>query len=93
MEILEIQSSQSLLTSRPDSRPAGAHVYQVNCRQFTSTYRTWLKNSVAHEHPLAVMTLGFERIWITKEEAEQVAAAIQSAGSPVVLAEILGAIG
>lgn len=93
MEILEIKSSQSLLTSRPDSRPAGAHVYQVNCRQFTSTYRSWLRDSVAHEHPLAVMTVGFERIWITREEAEQVAAAIQSAASPVLLAEIPGAIG
>ena len=93
MEILEIQSSQSLLTSRPDSRPAGAHVYQVNCRQFNSTYRSWQKNRAAHEHPLAVMTLGFERLWITREEAEQMAAAIQSARSPVVLAEIVRTIG
>ena len=85
MEILEIQSSHSLMTSMPDSRPVGAHVYQMNCRQFTSTYRSWKMNSVARGHALAVMTLGFERIWITGEEAEQLAAAIQSTCSPVAL--------
>jgi hypothetical protein len=85
MEILEIQSSHSLLTSRPDSRPVGAHVYQVNCRQFTSTYRRWQKESAARGQALAVMTLGFERIWMTGEEAEQVATAIRSSRSPLAL--------
>lgn len=85
MEILEIQSSHSLLTSMPDSRPVGAHVYQVNCRHFASTYRSWQKDSAARGHALGVRTLGFERIWITAEEIEQVAAAIQSARSPLAL--------
>ncbi len=85
MEIVEIQSSHSLITSRPDSRPVGAHVYRVNCRTFTSTYRNWQKDSAARARPLAVMTLGFERIWITGEEAEQLDAAIRSTRSPVVL--------
>lgn len=87
MEILEINSSHSLLTSRPDSRPAGAHVYQVNCRQFIAAYKTWQKNGAAREQPLAVLTTAFERIWITRAEAEQVAAAIQSAHSPFVLGD------
>ncbi len=43
MEILEIRSSHSLITSMPDSRPEGAHVYQINCREFLSTYRSWKK--------------------------------------------------
>jgi len=85
MEILEIQSSHSLLTSRPDSRPVGAHVYQVNCRQFTSTYKSWLKDGATRGQALAVMTVGFERIWMTPEEAEQVAAAIRSTHSPLAL--------
>ncbi len=86
MEILEIKSSHSLLTSRPDSRPEGAHVYQVNCRQFTSTYKSWQKNGATLGQALAVMTLGFERIWITAQEAEQVAAAIRASSSPLALA-------
>ncbi len=85
MEILEIQSSHSLLTSRPDTRPVGAHVYQVNCRQFASAYRKWQEEEAARGQALAVMTLGFERIWMTGEEALQVAAAIQSTRSPLVL--------
>lgn len=41
MEILEIRSTHSLTTSIPDRRPVGAHCYQVNCRQFVSTYKSW----------------------------------------------------
>lgn len=89
MEILEIQSSKSLLTSRPDSRPAGAHVYQVNCRQFTAAYKSWQENEAAHEHPLAVMTTAFDRIWVTRAEAEQVAGAIQGGHSPLVLGDTI----
>lgn len=85
MDILEIQSSHSLLTSMPDSRPVGAHVYQVNCREFASTHRTWQKTKSAQGHALGVRTLSFERIWITAEEIEQVAAAIKSSRSPVAL--------
>jgi hypothetical protein len=87
MELLELQSAHSLLTSRPDSRPAGAHVYQVHCGQFASTYKTWHKSNAALGQALAIMTVGFERIWITSEEAEQVAAAIRSNHSPLVLVE------
>lgn len=83
MEILEIQSSHSLITTMPANRPDGAHVYKINCKQFTSAFKSWQKDSVAQARPLAVMTLGFERIWITREEAEQVAAAIQSTSSPI----------
>ena len=85
METLEVQRTHSLLTSRPDSRPAGEHVYQVDCRQFASSYRSWQKDGAGRGQPLAIMTLGFERIWITGEEAEQVAVAIRSSRSPLAL--------
>ncbi|MCL5952362.1 MAG: hypothetical protein M1132_11680 [Chloroflexi bacterium] len=85
MEILEIQSSHSLITSMPRSRPTGAHVYKVHCRQFTLVYKDWQKDATAQGHPLAVMTLGFERIWLTAEEVEQVATAIRATSSPITL--------
>ncbi len=85
MEILEIQSTHSLTTSMTDSRAIGAHSYQINCHQFDSQYRSRQKDSAARGHALGVMTLGFERIWITGEEVEQVAAAIQSKRSPIAL--------
>lgn len=85
MEILEIQSSHSLITSMPGSRESGAHVYRVHCRQFASALKNWQKNDAPRGLHLAVMTLGMDRIWITKEEAELVAASIQSARSPLAL--------
>ena len=85
MEILEIQSAHNLTTSMTDDRAVGAHSYQINCHQFNSAYRSWQKDNTAQGHALGVMTLGFERIWITTEEIEQVAAAIQSKRSPITL--------
>jgi hypothetical protein len=85
METLEITSSHSLTTSIPDRRPVGAHSYQVNCRQFISTYKSWQKHSGARGQAFGVMTLGFDRIWITEAESAQVAAAIQATRSPVAL--------
>ncbi len=85
MEILEIQSTHSLITSMPDSRPMGAHVYKVKCRSFTLAHNAWQKNDAGRGQPLAVMTLGLDRIWMTREEVEQVAAAIQSSRSPLAL--------
>lgn len=85
MENLEIQSTHSLITSRPDSRPVGPHSYQINCHQFDSAYRDWQKNKVTQGHALAVMTLGFERIWLTGEEAALVAEAIHAKRSPLAL--------
>lgn len=85
MEILEITSSHSLTVSIPDKRPVGAHSYQVNCRQFISTYKSWQKDSGARGQAFGVMTLGSDRIWITEAESAQVAAAIQATRSPVAL--------
>ncbi len=85
MENLEIRSAHSLITSMTSAREVGAHSYQINCHQFNSEYRSWQKNKVAQGHALGVMTMGFERIWITGEEIEQVAAAIQSKHSPIAL--------
>ncbi len=85
MEILEITSSHSLTTSIPDKRPLGAHSYQVNCRQFISTYKNWQRHSPAPRPAFGVMTLTFDRIWITEAESAQVAAAIQATQSPLAL--------
>lgn len=85
MENLEIRSAHSLITSMTDNRKVGAHSYQINCHQFNSEYRSWQKNKIAQGHAIGVMTKGFERIWITGEEIEQVAAAIQSEHSPIAL--------
>jgi hypothetical protein len=85
MEIVEIHSTHSLITSIPDSRPTGAHVYKVHCGQFSLVHKHWQKDSVAHERPLGIMTVGFERIWLTAEEAEKVVTAIRSSSSPIAL--------
>ncbi len=61
MEILEIKSSHSLTMSMTDKRPPGAHTYQVNCRQFSSVYKSWQKNA-ARGQALGLMTLSFDRI-------------------------------
>lgn len=85
MEILRIQSSHGLTTSILEQRPAGEHTYQLNCRQFQSAYRDWRRTKAAEGQALGVMTLDFERIWISQDEVEQVAAAIQSTRSPLTL--------
>jgi hypothetical protein len=85
MEILVIESSHSLTTSVPEKRVDGAHSYHLNCRQFSTVQRSWQKNSITQEHALGVMTLNFERIWITPQEVSQVADAIKSARSPLAL--------
>src|SRR5689334_2012646 len=86
MEILQIKSSHDLTARTPGSRPAGAHSYAVNCRQFISAQSQWQKTRSKSPEPLCVMTLRFERIWITAQETEQVAAAIK-ATRPVVSLE------
>lgn len=85
MDILEIQSSHSLTSSIPDSRPTGKHSYQVNCRHFISMQKNWQKDGSARGLALSVMTRSFERIWITAEEVRQVLSAIQSKRSPVAI--------
>lgn len=85
MEIIEIKSTHSLITSITDQRPAEAHSYQVNCSQYVSTYHDWQRNIRTETQAMGVMTLAFERIWITPEESQQIAAAIRAASSPVML--------
>ncbi len=86
MEILEIHSSHNLMNSILDKRPVEAHTYKISCRQFMTVYRSWLKDSAARERAFGIMTLGFERIWISKDEGIQVAAAIQEMRSPLAIA-------
>lgn len=85
METLEIRSAHSLATSILDRRPEGAHSYQIHCRQFLTIYKTWQKNGASRGQPLGVMTVGFDRIWITAEECAQVSAAIEAQRSPLAL--------
>lgn len=86
MEILKIQSAHGLTTSILAQRPEGPFSYNLNCRQFQTVHREWQRNRSAQERPLGVMTLDFQRIWITRDEIEQIAAAIQSTHSPLTLA-------
>ena len=86
MEILEIHSSHNLMNSILDQRPVGAHSYKISCHQFLLMYRTWMKdNEAARPRPLPVMTLGFERIWITLDEGKQIQQAVQAMVSPVTI--------
>ena len=86
MEILEIQSSHNLMDSMLEKRSAGAHTYKISCHQFMLVYRTWMKdNEAARPRALPVMTLGFERIWITLQEGKQIEEAVQAMRSPVAI--------
>ncbi len=85
MEILEITSSHDLSAKSADARRTGAHSYQVNCRQFNSLLHSWEKDKAQRSGPLALMTLGLERIWITAGESQKVQEAIQAMRSPVAL--------
>ncbi len=85
MEILEIKSSHDLTATSADARRTGAHSYQVNCRQFNSLLHSWEKDKAQRAHPLGLMTLRLERIWITASESQKVQAAIQAMRSPVAL--------
>lgn len=83
MEIIKIQSAHSLVTTIVDQRAAGEYTYDVNCRQYLTTYQSWQRHKSAEESkPFGVMTLGYERIWVTEAECKQIADAIQAAHSP-----------
>lgn len=85
MELVEIRSSHDLTSNATETRRLGVHSYLLHCGQFVSVRREWERNRPAQGQALGVMTLGLERIWFTENESKQVAAAIQSARSPVVL--------
>jgi hypothetical protein len=86
MEILEIRSSHNLTNSILDKRQLETHSYKISCHQFMTVYRTWLKGNAALEHTFGVMTLAFERIWISKEEGTLIVSAIQEMRSPLEIA-------
>lgn len=85
MEILKIKSSHGLSTSIIAQRPEGSYTYQLNCRQFETAYRAWQRNATAQDHALGVMTLDYERIFVTKDELERISGAIQATRSPLAL--------
>jgi len=83
MEIIEIKSGHSLITSRVDSRPVEATTYKVNCRQYVSAYQTWQKSSRSPTQACGIMTLDYVRIWLTEQEGKQIVDAIQAARTPI----------
>lgn len=85
MEILEIKSSHSLTMSIPGRRPEGAHTYQLNCSHFKSEYKNWQKKKASGSQLLGVMTLGFERIWVTEPECAEISTAILASHTPVTI--------
>lgn len=85
MEILEIRSPYDLTVRQTDARKVEKHSYQVNCRQFSSLLRQWQHDLDEQTHPLGVMTLGLEQIWVTPEEGAQIAAAIKATAASVEL--------
>jgi len=85
MQVLEIQSSYGLTTSMTEKRPEGAHSYNIDCHQFMAEQRTWAKHGATRGLALGVITLDFDRIWMTAKEVNQVADAIQSTRSPITL--------
>lgn len=85
MEILAIHANTDLRVQPPTARPAGAHVYHVNCRQFSVVHRAWQQKSASNPAALAVMTLDLERIWMTPAESDQVLAAIKGMQNPLAL--------
>lgn len=85
MEILVIQSTSSLTTSITTTRLVGAHSYYLNTRQFLTEQRGWQRREQARGLPMGLMTLDFERIYITADEVSQVAGAIKSTQTPLVL--------
>lgn len=85
MEIIQIKSAHSLVTSMVGSRPAEAHSYTLNCRQYVSMYQTWQKSNRTPAQACDIMTLDYVRIWITEQEGNQIAEAIKAAHSPVLV--------
>ena len=78
MEILKIQSAHGLTTSITAQRPEGAYTYQLNTRQFETAHRDWQRHPDTHGTALGIMTLDFQRIWITDDEVRLVDDAIRA---------------
>lgn len=85
MEIIEVKSSHSLLTSIVDNRPLEDTSYKVNCRQYTSIFQPWQKSHRMPTQACGIMTLDYVRIWITEQEGAKIAEAIHASRTPVVL--------
>lgn len=85
MEILEIKSSSILTSSITATRPAGNHSYNLNVRQFMTDQRSWARREATRGLPMGVMTLDFERIYVTAEEVIQITDAIKATRTPLAL--------
>lgn len=77
MEILAIHAGTDLRTRPGSERPSGTFVYHINCRQFNSAHRSWQLHRTTQPEMMVLMTLNFERIWMTNNECTQVANAIK----------------
>lgn len=85
MEILMIHATTDLRVRPTTERPAGTYLYPVNCYQFSTAQRAWLKERAPRSETIVVMTLDFERIWMTPDEGQQVADAIKGMAPQVTL--------
>lgn len=85
MEILVIRAEADLRVRPITARPAGIHLYPVNCRQFSAAQKAWLRERAPRPDTIGVMTLDSERIWMTPIEGQQVADAIKEMQPQVTL--------
>lgn len=85
MEIIEVKSGHSLVTSMIDNRPVEENSYKVNCRQYVSIFQSWQKSHRTPTQACGVMTLDYVRIWITEQEGAKITEAIRALHTPVVL--------
>lgn len=85
MEIIKVKSGHSLVTSMVDNRPVEDTSYNLNCRQYISAFHSWQKSQRSPSQACGIMTLDYVRIWITEQEGDKIAEAIQAVRNPVVL--------
>lgn len=85
MEILMIHATSDLRVRPTTARPVGTYLYPINCHQFSTAQRAWMKERAPRSETIVVMTLDFERIWMTPDEGQQVADAIKGMAPQVTL--------
>jgi hypothetical protein len=78
MEIIKVKSAHSLLTSIVSNRPLAEQTHTLNCRQYLYAFQNWRKSQRISSQACGVMTLESARIWLTEQEGERVAQAIQA---------------
>lgn len=85
MELIRVKSSHNLSNTTTTNRESEGHTYTINCSQYLTAYQNWQRKRTSPTQTFNVMTLGYEQIWVTDVECEQIASAIKSANSPIVV--------